>query len=144
MVDTNTLFPDWWGLWLGIRGVLWGHLVVFSYHYIRKRFFYPYGSGSTIQQSEPEFDWKTELVGHATRPEAFFMLVPYLSITWMFKLMPVLASRFLEILFAHPIFNRGRILTTIWRRPYQSGTCSYNLPLTTSLPIAFTGKIFFH
>mmetsp|Transcript_25017 Transcript_25017/g.60189 ORF Transcript_25017/g.60189 Transcript_25017/m.60189 type:complete len:324 (-) Transcript_25017:285-1256(-) len=88
MLDTRTSFPDWWGLWLGIRGVLWGHLVVFSYHYVRKRFFYPYGSGGTIQQREPNFDWQTELLGHATRPEAFFMLVPYLSITWMFKLMP--------------------------------------------------------
>nr|AYI99269.1 alternative squalene epoxidase [Bigelowiella natans]AYI99270.1 alternative squalene epoxidase [synthetic construct] len=79
-------FPDWWGLWLGIRGVLYGHVVVFTYHFIRKS--YLHGTGSNIQQSEPNFSWSQELIGHATRAEAFFMLVPYLSITWLFKLMP--------------------------------------------------------
>ncbi|GAB5368781.1 hypothetical protein AAMO2058_001349300 [Amorphochlora amoebiformis] len=79
-------FPDWWGLWLGIRGVLVGHVFVFSYHYVRK--LYLFGKEKNIQKLEPDFNWAEELIGHATRPEAFFMLVPYLSITWMFKLMP--------------------------------------------------------
>jgi len=86
MKDTQTSFPDPWGLWLGIRGVLVGHVFVFGYHFMRKSWLF--GKGRNIQQSEPNFDWKTELIGHASRPEAFVMLVPYLSITWMFKLMP--------------------------------------------------------
>uniref|UniRef100_A0A7S4E1C8 Fatty acid hydroxylase domain-containing protein n=1 Tax=Lotharella globosa TaxID=91324 RepID=A0A7S4E1C8_9EUKA len=86
MEESKTPFPDWWGLWLGIRGVLVGHVVVFTYHFVRKS--YLHGQEKNIQRSEPDFDWSTELIGHGTRPEAFFMLVPYLSITWMFKLMP--------------------------------------------------------
>mmetsp|Transcript_15195 Transcript_15195/g.23001 ORF Transcript_15195/g.23001 Transcript_15195/m.23001 type:complete len:314 (+) Transcript_15195:31-972(+) len=86
MQNNNLKYPDWWGLWLGIRGVLIGHIVVFTYHYFRKS--YLFGKGKCIQQREPDFSWSKELISHGTRPEAFFMLVPYLSVTWMFKLMP--------------------------------------------------------
>jgi len=82
------LFPSAWGLWLGIRGVLIGHVVVLLYHTIYKGIGgLGYGRDS-IQKVEPTFSLFEELREHLSRPEAFTMLVPYLSITWMFKLMP--------------------------------------------------------
>ena len=48
---------DWCGM---VSGVLVGHVVVFTYHFLRKS--YLFGKGLNIQQTEPNFDWKIELM----------------------------------------------------------------------------------
>ena len=88
MVRKGLEWPSAWGLWLGIKGVLVGQVIVWVYHYLHKRFKQGRDPARSIQKKEPDFDWFGELSAHLSRPEAFFMMGPYLSITWMFRLMP--------------------------------------------------------
>lgn len=81
-------WPDPTGLIYGILCVIVGQVVIILYHYIASglKWIVPH---RLIQETsgKPE-SMAAKLAAHVARPESFFLLGSYLSITWMFKLMP--------------------------------------------------------
>ena len=69
---------------MGITSVLISNAFVISYHTSRKNSSHPY----RIQHKEPEYNALQEIKNHLLNPESFAMLIPYLTITWVFELLP--------------------------------------------------------
>jgi sterol desaturase/sphingolipid hydroxylase (fatty acid hydroxylase superfamily) len=92
------LFPKSWyhydglnpkplGLCLGILAVAVGQAFVLLYFYLHKHGFL--GSLTAIQaKGAPQYEWSEGILTHLGQPEGFVLLGLYLSITWMFHLMP--------------------------------------------------------
>lgn len=72
------------GLLMGITSVLISNVFVIYYHASRKNPPHP----DRIQHKEPEYDSLQEIKNHLLNPESFAMLIPYLTITWVFELLP--------------------------------------------------------
>lgn len=92
------LFPKSWyhydgqnpkplGLCLGIFAVAVGQVFVLLYFYLHRYAFL--GSITSIQtKGAPQYEWSEGLLTHLAQPEGFVLLGLYLSVTWMFHLMP--------------------------------------------------------
>ena len=92
------LFPAHWyhydgqnpkplGLCLGILTVVVGQVFVVTYFYLHKHAYL--GPVTSIQtKGAPQYQWSEGLLTHLAQPEGFVLLGLYLSITWMFHLMP--------------------------------------------------------
>jgi alternative squalene epoxidase len=75
------------GLVLGILAVAVGQFFVLCYFYLHK---YQYlGQTNCIQtKGAPQYTWSEGVMTHLAQPEGFVLLGLYLSVTWMFNLMP--------------------------------------------------------
>jgi sterol desaturase/sphingolipid hydroxylase (fatty acid hydroxylase superfamily) len=91
-------WPNAVGLMTGITSVAIGQVLIILYHYVRSEILFKNekaietsGKDNTIQIKPILYHplgFFYEVKGHLARPEAFAMLVTYLSVTWMFNLMP--------------------------------------------------------
>ena len=77
-------YPSPVGLCLGLLCVAVLQVVVIVYHYIHTF----YCSPTPIQKVLPDRDFKRDVIGHFSRPEGFLLLGSYLTLTWMFRLLP--------------------------------------------------------
>ena len=84
--------PDPFGLFCGILTVLISHVMVVVYYYTRRvknwTWFCRTGNETIQKNHAPKKSFSKELLAHLTRWESFFLLVVYLSVTWMFNMMP--------------------------------------------------------
>lgn len=82
-------WPDHVGLLCGIGSVAVAQVFLMMYHFVRK--YNLCGPKDFIQSRGPTSDDKTffeDTLIHLSNPGAFLLLLPYLSLTWMFRLMP--------------------------------------------------------
>ena len=79
-------YPSPVGLGMGIGAVILGQVFLMIYHYLRVF----HSDAVTIQQKDinPKATFFQDMIGHFSRPEGFVLLGSYLSITWMFRLLP--------------------------------------------------------
>eukprot|EP00457_Paulinella_chromatophora_P012272 gb/GEZN01012471.1/.p1 GENE.gb/GEZN01012471.1/~~gb/GEZN01012471.1/.p1 ORF type:complete len:294 (+),score=26.33 gb/GEZN01012471.1/:135-1016(+) len=82
---TNIGWPSPVGLGLGILFVAIFQIIGVVYYYLRQ---VRWGPVQSIQIRAPKVNFYEDVITHATRLEAFVMLVSYLSFTWMFRIMP--------------------------------------------------------
>lgn len=85
-VSTWSEYPSPVGLFSGFAGVIIGQVLILLYHYYQRT----YGKVLYIQKEEKPRDvpFLQGALGHVGRLEGFVMLGSYLSLTWMFKIMP--------------------------------------------------------
>ncbi len=89
-MQVNKEWPESFGLFCGLGAVAIAQMVLISiYLYHRTR--YLSGAGiktnqvATVTYSRPFIN---DAIVHFSNPGAFLLLLPYLSLTWMFRLMP--------------------------------------------------------
>eukprot|EP00211_Chloroparvula_japonica_P015164 CAMPEP_0119132040 /NCGR_PEP_ID=MMETSP1310-20130426/11247_1 /TAXON_ID=464262 /ORGANISM="Genus nov. species nov., Strain RCC2339" /LENGTH=253 /DNA_ID=CAMNT_0007122651 /DNA_START=54 /DNA_END=815 /DNA_ORIENTATION=+ len=77
-------YPSPVGLCLGLLSVLVMQIVVVVYHYVHSFHMH----AVPVQKALPERHFWQDLKGHFMRPEGFALLGTYLTVTWMFRLLP--------------------------------------------------------
>lgn len=75
------MYWDLTGLLYGITSVIIGNIFVIGYNSLKK-------NQKRIQYSKIEYSIKDEIKKHILNAESFSMLIPYLTITWIFELLP--------------------------------------------------------
>jgi hypothetical protein len=87
MTATETSsWPSPVGLCLGILSVAVGQVVVLTFHYLRVKF--KFFGCRPVQGEAVKYQFWEGVATHLKQPEGFFVLASYLSLTWMFNLMP--------------------------------------------------------
>jgi sterol desaturase/sphingolipid hydroxylase (fatty acid hydroxylase superfamily) len=83
-------WPKPLGLSLGIIAVAIGQVFVISYFFLHKYGYLSCGAEPTSIQTKgsPDYEFTEGIATHLAQPEGFFLLATYLSVTWMFHLMP--------------------------------------------------------
>lgn len=83
-------WPKPLGLSLGLLAVAIGQVFVVMYFFLHKYGYLSFGVEPTSIQSKgaPEYTFKEGIMTHLAQPEGFVLLGTYLSVTWMFHLMP--------------------------------------------------------
>jgi sterol desaturase/sphingolipid hydroxylase (fatty acid hydroxylase superfamily) len=83
-------WPKPLGLSLGLLAVAIGQVFVVLYFFFHKYGYLSFGVEPTTIQSKgaPEYYYKEGIMTHLAQPEGFVLLGTYLSVTWMFHLMP--------------------------------------------------------
>ena len=85
--NNNNQKPKPLGLVLGIFAVAVGQVFVLIYFYLHKHGYL--GTPTAIQtKGAPDYQWTEGVMTHLAQPEGFVLLAIYLSVTWMFHLMP--------------------------------------------------------
>lgn len=94
----DKIFPASWyeydgkpkplGLSLGILAVAVGQIHVLIFFYLYKHGFLGCTPRAIQAKGARKYDWSEGVATHLAQPEGFVLLVLYLSITWMFNLMP--------------------------------------------------------
>ena len=80
------VWPNPVGLCLGLLSVAMGQVFVLIYHFLRVK--YSLFSPKRIQANGKTYEYWEGVTTHLSQPEGFVILVSYLSLTWMFNLMP--------------------------------------------------------
>ena len=92
--EYNVANRDEWpkplGLSLGILAVAIGQVFVILYFFLHKYGYLSFGAEPTSIQTKgsPEYEFTEGVATHLAQPEGFVLLATYLSVTWMFHLMP--------------------------------------------------------
>lgn len=83
-------WPKPLGLSLGIIAVAIGQVFVVPYFFLHKYGYLSGGAEPTSIQTKgsPDYEFTEGVTTHLAQPEGFFLLATYLSVTWMFHLMP--------------------------------------------------------
>jgi len=87
--DKNWKYPNPDGLLCGLAGAGIGQICCVAYQYLRRQVLLKSSSKKLIQLRKLEYSrsFVQDVLAHMQRVE-LFLLVPYLSLTWMFSLMP--------------------------------------------------------
>jgi len=87
--DKNWKYPNPDGLLCGLAGAGIGQICCVAYQYLRRQVLLKSSSKKLIQLRKLEYSrsFVQDVLAHVQRVE-LFLLVPYLSLTWMFSLMP--------------------------------------------------------
>ena len=81
---TDSSYPNPLGLTLGITAVGVGQLFAILYQY----FHYKTNERTRIQLKKREYGFAEGVFTHLSQPEGFGLMVGYLSVTWMFNILP--------------------------------------------------------
>mmetsp|Transcript_2545 Transcript_2545/g.3906 ORF Transcript_2545/g.3906 Transcript_2545/m.3906 type:complete len:340 (+) Transcript_2545:201-1220(+) len=87
----NTPWPDAFGLGCGIGSVMIAQLCLVFYQYVRREIIKDPSMLNPRIQIKPtpyERTFWADVKHHLSNPGAFLLMLPYLCITWMFRLMP--------------------------------------------------------
>eukprot|EP00658_Telonema_sp_P-2_P047622 TRINITY_DN36230_c0_g1_i1.p1 TRINITY_DN36230_c0_g1~~TRINITY_DN36230_c0_g1_i1.p1 ORF type:complete len:421 (+),score=56.59 TRINITY_DN36230_c0_g1_i1:228-1490(+) len=84
--STSKEWPSALGLSLGLLGVAVGQLFVLLYHWLRRARLF--GGLTPVQAKAVEYEFGEGMMTHLAQPEGFVLMGAYLTITWMFRIMP--------------------------------------------------------
>ena len=85
--SVSSSWPSPVGLCTGIASVLVAQVFVLLYHSIHVTYCHK-NKVVPIQKESLQYNFVHDMMGHLARPEGFFLLGTYLTVTWMFRLLP--------------------------------------------------------